>query len=498
MMRMAASQTMRRLTVVAVATWMLVISANRVIAADAASAEPRSIFHHVHLTASDPKEAINWYLDNFGGKVTKIGPFDAVLSNGVLFVFFKGTREGFPGSVGSSVDHVGFSYADIDAKLKDLEKAGVEIVSGVEEEGPIRYAFVKDPWGTLIELVEDPTITGFHHIHLATPTPKETLQWYADAFGGEVTRFQGLIPAIRYGNVWVLAKKVAEVRAPTKGRSIDHVSWGFADLDGAAKELKAKGVEFVSGPLSFGGGKIAFVKGPDGVRIELVGPDKPAASIADARKSAADAQAKLNAEAEWSPLFDGKSLAGWAQRGGKAKYRVENEEIVGSSVPNTSNSFLCTDDEYGDFVLELEFKVHPKLNSGVQIRSQSFDEPVEAERDGKKRTIPAGRVHGYQVEIDPSDRAWSGGIYDEGRRGWLDDLKDNESARKAFKPEAWNKFRVECRGDSIKTWINGVPAADLVDYMTPRGFIALQVHGVGDSTDPREVRWRDIRIQKLD
>ncbi len=202
-------------------------------------------------------------------------------------------------------------------------------------------------------------------------------------------------------------------------------------------------------------------------------------------------------EAGWQPLFDGTSLAGWTQRGGAAKYRVDHGEIVGTSVPHTANSFLCTDRDYGDFVLQLEFKVHPRLNSGVQIRSQSFDEPKEIDRDGKKHTIPAGRVHGYQVEIDPSDRAWTGGIYDEGRRGWLDDLGDNEPARKAFRPGEWNQFRVECRGHSIKTWLNGVPAADLDDGMTPRGFIALQVHGVSDNADPREVRWRNIRIQEI-
>ena len=195
----------------------------------------------------------------------------------------------------------------------------------------------------------------------------------------------------------------------------------------------------------------------------------------------------------WQPLFDGKTLHGWEQKGGAAKYRVENGEVVGTSVPNTGNSFLCTTKNYGDFILELEFKVDPKLNSGVQIRSQCFDEPMVV----ADRKIPAGRVHGYQVEIDPSDRAWSGGIYDEGRRGWLNDLKNNEAARKAFKPGEWNSFRVECRGDSIKTWLNGVPAADLKDSLTPEGFISLQVHGVGAEKEPREVRWRNIRIEEL-
>jgi hypothetical protein len=203
-------------------------------------------------------------------------------------------------------------------------------------------------------------------------------------------------------------------------------------------------------------------------------------------------------EENWKPLFDGKSLEGWKQHGGKAKYRVEEEQIIGSSVPNTPNSFLCTEKEYGDFVLELEFKVDPALNSGVQIRSQVFDQPQEAEIGGKKFKFAADRVHGYQVEIDPSDRAYSGGIYDEGRRGWLFDLKNNDAARKAFKQGDWNKFRIECRGDSIKTWINDVAAADLKDNVTPKGLIALQVHGVGGREEPLEVRWRNIRIQELE
>jgi hypothetical protein len=185
------------------------------------------------------------------------------------------------------------------------------------------------------------------------------------------------------------------------------------------------------------------------------------------------------------PLFDGKTLDGWRQLGGKAKYEVADGAIVGSSVPNTSNSFLCTAKNYEDFILELEFKVDAALNSGVQVRSNSLPD------------YHKGQVHGYQVEIDPSDRAWTGGIYDEGRRGWLFDLKNNEPARKAFKQGEWNQFRIQVVGDSIKTWLNGVPAADLKDSMTRSGFIALQVHGVGDRQEPLQVRWRNIRIKEL-
>ena len=189
-------------------------------------------------------------------------------------------------------------------------------------------------------------------------------------------------------------------------------------------------------------------------------------------------------DVEWQPLFDGKTLAGWKQLGGKARYRVEDGVIVGSSVRGTPNSFLCTEKNYGDFVLEFEVKVDSTLNSGVQIRSHSL-------KDYKK-----GRVHGYQVEIDPSNRAWSGGIYDEARRGWLDDLKDNEPARKAFKNGQWNLYRIEAIGDSMKTWVNGVAAADLVDSMTLSGFIGLQVHS-SKSEEPLTVRWRNLRIKDL-
>lgn len=207
--------------------------------------------------------------------------------------------------------------------------------------------------------------------------------------------------------------------------------------------------------------------------------------------------AAFAADQNWQPLVQGSTLDGWVQRGGKAKYRVENGEVIGTSVPNTSNSFLCTARDYGDFELELEFKVDPTLNSGIQIRSECFDEPKEVKTAEKTIKIPAGRVHGYQVEIDPSDRAWTAGIYDEGRRAWLNDLKDNQPAREAFRKNDWNKVRIVCRGDSIRTWLNDVPAADLKDSMTPKGFIALQVHGVGNRTEPLEVRWRNIRIREL-
>ncbi len=205
-------------------------------------------------------------------------------------------------------------------------------------------------------------------------------------------------------------------------------------------------------------------------------------------------------------LFNGKDFSNWEQHGGAAKYTIENGAIVGTSIPKTPNSFLCTKKEYADFILELEFKVDPQLNSGVQIRSNVYTkdrtyEYTDANGKAQKKTVKAGRVHGYQVEIDPSDRAWSGGIYDEGRRGWLNNLEGdkNAKARAAFKNNDWNHYRVVCKDDSIKTWINGVPAADLTDDMTPKGFIALQVHGVGNKPERvgLQVMWRNIKIKEL-
>lgn len=210
-------------------------------------------------------------------------------------------------------------------------------------------------------------------------------------------------------------------------------------------------------------------------------------------------------------LFNGKNLSGWVQRGGKATYTIEGKEIVGTSVTNTPNSFLCTEKTYGDFILEYEFKVDPRLNSGVQIRSLAFDQATEFKADGKVIKIPAQRVHGYQVEIDPDvprKRMWSGGIYDESRRGWLFPSGGEQSAeakafseqgQRIFKPNDWNAIRVEARGDSIKTWLNGTPCANIKDSVTARGFIALQVHGIAQDADKNgtQVRWRNLKLTDL-
>jgi hypothetical protein len=187
---------------------------------------------------------------------------------------------------------------------------------------------------------------------------------------------------------------------------------------------------------------------------------------------------------KWEMLFNGKNLKGWKVLNGNAEYKTENGEIVGVSVTKSPNTFLVTKKNYGNFILEYEMKMDRGLNSGVQIRSES------------SKDYNNGRVHGYQVECDDSDRRWTAGIYDEARRGWLYPLEYNPEAKKLYKNGEWNKFRVEAVGNKIRTWLNGKPVANLVDDMTPEGFIGLQVHGIGNKTElaGKTIRWKNIRI----
>ncbi|MEM6628871.1 MAG: DUF1080 domain-containing protein [Bacteroidota bacterium] len=196
------------------------------------------------------------------------------------------------------------------------------------------------------------------------------------------------------------------------------------------------------------------------------------------------ASSLLAQESEWQYLLNGTDFSGWKQLNGKAKYEMIDGMVVGTAVPKEPNSFMATEKTYGDFILELEVKVDSPLNCGIQIRSLS------------KPEYNNGRVHGYQVEVDPSTRAWSGGIYDEARRGWLYPLAGNHLGQKAFKNGQWNYYRIEAIGPSFRTWINGVPCSNLLDDMTHEGFIALQVHGVGrdESKVGLQVRYRNVRI----
>ena len=202
-------------------------------------------------------------------------------------------------------------------------------------------------------------------------------------------------------------------------------------------------------------------------------------------------------EAGFQPLFDGKSLEAFTQKGGMPRFHLEKGEIMGTGVPNTENSVLCTNKEYGDFMLKLEFKVDPQLNSGVQIRSHAYDQPREVEtKKGKKRTFPAGRVHGYQVEIDLSPRSYTGAIYD-----------------RLAAPSSWRTFRTTSRPAKHLSKANGtssVPSAvairsrprstmfqPSISRTTGRQGLYPQVRGVGPGEGPLEVPSRNLMIKEL-
>lgn len=183
-------------------------------------------------------------------------------------------------------------------------------------------------------------------------------------------------------------------------------------------------------------------------------------------------------------LFDGKNLDGWKKVGGDATYTIDDGMIVGEVGPGP-NTFLRTEKEYDDFVFKVELKLEVPGNSGIQFRSH------QKPQDDPKNP---GRVYGYQMEVDPSPRKWSGGIYDESRRGWLYDLKDKPEAQAAFKLDDWNEYVIKAEGNRLQTWVNGVPVADLTDDADASGFIALQVH----SGKAGKILWRNIRIKELD
>jgi hypothetical protein len=201
------------------------------------------------------------------------------------------------------------------------------------------------------------------------------------------------------------------------------------------------------------------------------------------------------AQAQEISLFNGTDLDGWNVKGGPASFQAKDGCIVGKAVAGKSHTFLCTQAQYGDFVLTFEFMTAPNLNSGVQFRSQVFDKDVRVPM-AKQGIVSAGRVHGYQYEIDTSGRFFMAGIYDEGRRGsWLGGDTTAPVLQAAYKPGQWNQGRIECVGTSLKTYLNGVPAASATDSLTPVGIIALQIHG--KNPPGSEVRWRNLKLLPL-
>jgi lactoylglutathione lyase len=242
------------------------------IMVSAANAQTETLLYdHVHMTVPDPQAAASWYQEHIGGELID-GRDDRVLVGTTRIMFLQG--EGRQPSMGSAVDHLGFSFADLDAKVRELADAGATVTTEPREvEGLFRLAFVNDPWGTRLELVQDPQHLGFHHLHLRAPDPEATFAWYQEQFGGVRLRMRGRLDGILYpGNVWLLISRGEAT--PTREGTIDHIGWRALDLAAKIEELRRKGVTIETeprdmtlpnGPISF-----AYVTGPDGARVELV------------------------------------------------------------------------------------------------------------------------------------------------------------------------------------------------------------------------------------
>ena len=208
---------------------------------------------------------------------------------------------------------------------------------------------------------------------------------------------------------------------------------------------------------------------------------------------------------DWQNLFDGKTLNGWKVEGGKADFYVEENMIVCNTKLDIDGGYLVTEKSYDNFILELDVKMDTSLNSGVQCRSQKWEKDtttayIAGDPNGTVHQYKwaAGYVWGYQIEVDASDRAWSGGLYEPGNRGWVVTLADNEAARKAFKPMDWNHFKIVMNGNKIQTWVNGILATDVKDDVFDEGFIGFQMHKVyNKEQEGKMMFWKNIKIKEL-
>ncbi len=250
---------------------MRILTLSLIAAAFAAAADILPIVDHIHLNVPDQAKAVEWYQKNFGGTPTSEAP-DRLMFGDTRLIFLKNDK-GQP-SAGSALDHIGFSFADLDAKVKELEAAGVKVVTPVRDvQGLFKLGFVEDPWGTRIEVVQDPEKLGLHHVHLRAPDPAATLGWYKQKFGGDAGKLKDRIDGLRYSGVWLLVQRGDAV--PSEGHAIDHIGFRTSKLAETALAMKAQDVKFLSEPrpLKLASGAIvnfAYVEGPSGAKIELV------------------------------------------------------------------------------------------------------------------------------------------------------------------------------------------------------------------------------------
>jgi catechol 2,3-dioxygenase-like lactoylglutathione lyase family enzyme len=241
-------------------------------------------YHHVHITNSSPAKGVEWYSDHMGCEPLADRD-DAASCDGVEVVFVPQATRG--GSQGTGINHIGFSVPDLTAKMNEFEAIGVR-GSGIRLQrfpdgsmvrdipGLFKIAFIFDPWGTRIELVEDDEYLGFHHIHLSATDPEATLAFYRDVMGGEPASLRGRLDGLLFDDVWLLVSEHPEGTTPatTEARAIDHIGFIVNDLDAAAGDMRQQGVRFQQEPTvpenARTSAKRAFLFGPDNVRLAVV------------------------------------------------------------------------------------------------------------------------------------------------------------------------------------------------------------------------------------
>ena len=208
-------------------------------------------------------------------------------------------------------------------------------------------------------------------------------------------------------------------------------------------------------------------------------------------------------------IFNGSNLNGWLNYGG-GKFYVENNCIVAEAITGLPNTFLHTEKKYQNFELQFDVKLDTVLNSGVQIRSNIYQNDTETvrwggrfdqegQKDLKNIIRKAGTFWGYQIEIDPTSRAWSGAIYEEAGRGFLHTPGINQKVKSAFKPLEWNHYKIRVKDNHIQSWVNGVIIGDIYDDLNVNGYIALQLHSIGKNKirANKKIRWKNLSLKEL-
>jgi catechol 2,3-dioxygenase-like lactoylglutathione lyase family enzyme len=226
-------------------------------------------YHNIHISVPDPAAARAWYSEHLGA-----ADRDGVIYFGEMRVSIVRSPE-VRRSEGSVIDHIGISYPDVVAKTAELEAAGATVLSEPREApGFFEFAYIEDPWGVKIELVEDSEWPGFHHIHLSVSDPTATLDWYEEMFGGTRDSLRGRLDGVRHGGIWLFANGSGdEMRAPSQERSLWSLGWIVPDLDAATEALRKTGVPVTTEPTPYQDLTYAFFLDPNGVSVELLDVD---------------------------------------------------------------------------------------------------------------------------------------------------------------------------------------------------------------------------------